>query len=67
MPSQGSVKGLRLVATDVDWTAGKGPEVTGPAMHSRWLPPAAARPWTISAETAYPPCTIGCAGARGMR
>lgn len=30
MPSQGSVKGLRLVATDVDWTAGNGPEVTRP-------------------------------------
>ena len=30
LPSKGNAKGLRLVATDVDWTAGDGPEVTGP-------------------------------------
>lgn len=29
LPSKGNVKGLTLVATDVDWTAGAGPEVTG--------------------------------------
>jgi len=26
------IDGLRLVATDVDWSHGTGPEVTGPAM-----------------------------------
>jgi len=26
------IDGLRLVATDLDWTHGDGPEVTGPAM-----------------------------------
>ena len=26
------IDGLRLVATDLDWTYGEGPEVTGPAM-----------------------------------
>jgi uncharacterized protein (TIGR03083 family) len=26
------IEGLRLVATDVDWSHGTGPEVTGPAM-----------------------------------
>ena len=30
LPSKGNAKDLRLVATDVDWTAGDGPEVTGP-------------------------------------
>jgi uncharacterized protein (TIGR03083 family) len=30
LPSKGNAKGLRLLATDVDWTAGAGPEVTGP-------------------------------------
>ena len=30
LPSKRNVKGLRLIATDVDWTAGDGPEVTGP-------------------------------------
>jgi uncharacterized protein (TIGR03083 family) len=30
LPSRGNVNGLRLVATDIDWTAGDGPEVTGP-------------------------------------
>jgi uncharacterized protein (TIGR03083 family) len=30
LPSRGNARGLRLVATDVDWTAGDGPEVTGP-------------------------------------
>jgi len=30
LPSKGNAKGLRLVATDVDWTAGDGPQVTGP-------------------------------------
>ncbi len=30
LPSKHNVKGLRLTATDVDWTAGDGPEVTGP-------------------------------------
>ena len=30
LPSKGNAKGLRLVATDVDWTTGDGPEVTGP-------------------------------------
>jgi uncharacterized protein (TIGR03083 family) len=29
LPSRGNAKGLTLVATDVDWTAGDGPEVTG--------------------------------------
>jgi uncharacterized protein (TIGR03083 family) len=29
LPSRGNVKGLKLVATDVDWTAGDGPEVIG--------------------------------------
>lgn len=30
LPSKGNTKGLKLVATDVDWTVGHGPEVTGP-------------------------------------
>jgi uncharacterized protein (TIGR03083 family) len=30
LPSRGNAKGLRLVATDLEWTAGDGPEVTGP-------------------------------------
>jgi uncharacterized protein (TIGR03083 family) len=30
LPSKGNAKGLKLVATDVDWTAGAGPEVIGP-------------------------------------
>ena len=30
LPSKGNAKGLKLVATDVDWAAGAGPEVTGP-------------------------------------
>ena len=30
LPSKGNAKGLRLAATDVDWTAGDDPEVTGP-------------------------------------
>ena len=30
LPSKGNTKKLRLVATDVDWTAGVGPEVSGP-------------------------------------
>ncbi|MGI8458359.1 MAG: maleylpyruvate isomerase family mycothiol-dependent enzyme [Propionibacteriaceae bacterium] len=30
LPSKGNAKGLRLVATDVDWTAGDGPTITGP-------------------------------------
>ena len=30
LPSRGNAKGLRLIAADVDWTAGDGPEVTGP-------------------------------------
>ena len=30
LPSKGNAKGLRLIATDVDWTAGDGPVVTGP-------------------------------------
>jgi uncharacterized protein (TIGR03083 family) len=30
LPSKGNAKGLRLIATDVDWIAGDGPEVTGP-------------------------------------
>lgn len=30
LPSKGNAKGLKLIATDVDWTAGDGPEVTGP-------------------------------------
>ena len=29
LPSRGNAKGLRLAATDVDWTTGDGPEVTG--------------------------------------
>jgi uncharacterized protein (TIGR03083 family) len=31
LPSRKHVRGLRLVATDPDWTHGDGPEVTGPA------------------------------------
>lgn len=30
LPSRKEVKGLRLVATDLDWTTGDGPEVSGP-------------------------------------
>lgn len=30
LPSKGNSRGLRLVATDVDWSSGQGPEVTGP-------------------------------------
>jgi len=30
LPTKGNANRLRLVATDVDWTAGDGPEVTGP-------------------------------------
>lgn len=30
LPSRKDVKGLRLVATDLDWSTGDGPEVTGP-------------------------------------
>jgi uncharacterized protein (TIGR03083 family) len=30
LPSKGNSRGLRLVATDVDWASGAGPEVTGP-------------------------------------
>jgi uncharacterized protein (TIGR03083 family) len=30
LPSKGNVRKLKLVATDVDWTVGDGPEVTGP-------------------------------------
>jgi len=30
LPSQGNARGLRLVATDVDWSTGHGPVVTGP-------------------------------------
>ena len=30
LPSKGNGKRLRLVATDVDWSTGAGPEVTGP-------------------------------------
>jgi uncharacterized protein (TIGR03083 family) len=30
LPSKGNARGLKLVATDVDWTVGGGPEVTGP-------------------------------------
>jgi uncharacterized protein (TIGR03083 family) len=30
LPSKRNVRGLRLIATDVDWTAGAGAEVTGP-------------------------------------
>jgi uncharacterized protein (TIGR03083 family) len=30
LPTKGNAKGLQLVATDVDWTVGHGPEVTGP-------------------------------------
>jgi uncharacterized protein (TIGR03083 family) len=29
LPSKGNAKGLKLVATDVDWSAGDGPKVTG--------------------------------------
>lgn len=31
LPTKGNAKGLRLVATDVDWTVGDGPAVAGPA------------------------------------
>lgn len=30
LPAKKHARGLRLVATDLDWTAGSGPEVTGP-------------------------------------
>ncbi len=30
LPAPANVRGLRLVATDVDWSHGSGPEVTGP-------------------------------------
>ena len=30
LPSKNNSHGLRLVATDVDWSSGEGPEVTGP-------------------------------------
>lgn len=30
LPSKRNAKGLRLVGTDVDWSSGEGPEVTGP-------------------------------------
>ena len=30
LPSKGNAKGLKLMATDVTWAAGVGPEVTGP-------------------------------------
>ena len=30
LPSRGNARGLRLVAMDVDWSTGSGPEVTGP-------------------------------------
>lgn len=30
LPSKGNAKGLKLVATDADWTTGAGPEVAGP-------------------------------------
>lgn len=30
LPAPGNARGLRLVATDVDWTHGTGPEVNGP-------------------------------------
>lgn len=30
LPSKGNRRGLRLVATDIDWNNGEGPEVTGP-------------------------------------
>jgi hypothetical protein len=30
LPAQANLRGLRLVATDVDWQHGAGPEVTGP-------------------------------------
>lgn len=29
LPAKKNARGLRLVATDIDWTAGSGPEVTG--------------------------------------
>ena len=31
MPARKRLKGLRVMATDVDWTHGDGPEVRGPA------------------------------------
>ncbi|WP_200951166.1 MULTISPECIES: hypothetical protein [unclassified Nocardioides] len=30
LPSPANVRGLRIVATDVDWAGGSGPEVRGP-------------------------------------
>lgn len=30
LPAKRNARGLKLVATDIDWTAGAGPEVTGP-------------------------------------
>ncbi len=30
LPAPGNVRGLRLVATDLDWSSGSGPEVAGP-------------------------------------
>ena len=30
LPSRGNAKGLKLIATDIDWSIGEGPKVTGP-------------------------------------
>ena len=49
LPSKGNAKGLKLLATDVDWTAGAGPEVTGPG--EALLMAAAGRPCALDELT----------------
>lgn len=45
LPAKGNAKGLRLVATDLDWNAGDGLEVTGPG--EALLMAAAGRPQAL--------------------
>ena len=49
LPSKGNAKGLKLLATDVDWAAGAGPEVTGPG--EALLMAAAGRPSALDELT----------------
>lgn len=46
LPSKGNRRGLRLVATDLDWSTGDGAEVTGPA--EALLMAVAGRPHALS-------------------
>lgn len=46
LPSKGNAKGLKLIATDVDWTAGQGSEVRGPG--EALLMAVAGRPQALS-------------------